>query len=80
LLRIEGVQPVPLTNVQAERSVDAEGKEAGMEDATPRTYSEERTCYIISRQREVRCRLWYEVTPFINGLFKYFLVGIQPLE
>jgi len=51
-----------------------------MGDAAPHTYSEERTCYIISRQRHVRCRLWYEVTPFMHGLFKYFLIGIQELE
>ncbi len=42
--------------------------------------SEERSVYLIVRQREVRCRLWYEVTPFREGLFKYFLVGIQELE
>jgi len=49
-------------------------------DATPHTYSEESTCYIISRQRDVRCSLWYEVVPFVHGLFKYSLVGIQQLE
>jgi hypothetical protein len=54
--------------------------EARMGDGTSRTYCEERTCYIISRQRQVRCRLWYEVAPFMHGLFKYFLVGIQQLE
>jgi hypothetical protein len=42
--------------------------------------SEERTVYVIRRQREIRCRLWYEVTPFREGLFKYFLVGMQELE
>jgi hypothetical protein len=41
---------------------------------------EERTVYLLHRQREVRCRLWYEVTQFREGLFKYFLVGIQELE
>ncbi len=41
---------------------------------------EERLVYLSARRREVRCRLWYEVTPLRDGLLKYFLVGIQPLE
>jgi hypothetical protein len=44
------------------------------------TISEVRTVYLPSRLREVRCRLWYEVTPLREGLLKYFLVGIQELE
>ena len=46
----------------------------------PRTVIEERTVYMPSRYRQVRCRLWYEVTPFRDGMFRYFLVGIQELE
>jgi hypothetical protein len=46
----------------------------------PEKISEERTVYLPSRRREVRCRLWYEVTPVREGLFKYFLVGIEELE
>ncbi len=42
--------------------------------------SHEETVYLISRQRHVRCRLWYEVTPLHDGLLRYFLVGIQALE
>ena len=41
---------------------------------------EERTVYLISRRCEVRCRLWYQVTPFREGLLRYFLVRIQELE
>jgi len=46
----------------------------------PYTVAEERTVYLISRQQEVRCRLWYEVTPLREGILKYFLLGIQELE
>jgi hypothetical protein len=49
-------------------------------DAMPSTVVEERTVYLPCRQREVRCRLWYEVTQFREGLFKYFLLRIQELE
>ena len=42
--------------------------------------SEERTVYLPSRQKEVRCRLWYEVTPMREGMFRYFLLGIEELE
>ena len=41
---------------------------------------EERTVYLPSRRREVRCRLWYEVTPWRDGLARYFLMGIEELE
>jgi len=44
------------------------------------TIVEERTVYLPSRQRQVRCRLWYEVSPLRDGLSRYFLVGIQELE
>jgi len=46
----------------------------------PSTVVQERTVYLSCRQREVRCRLWYEVTQFREGLFKYFLLRIQELE
>ena len=49
-------------------------------EAMPSTVVEERTVYLCCRKREVRCRLWYEVTQFREGLFKYFLIGIQELE
>jgi hypothetical protein len=49
-------------------------------DAMPSTVVEERTVYLPSRQREVHCRLWYEVTQFREGLFRYFLLRIQELE
>ena len=46
----------------------------------PQKVSEVRTVYLPSRHKEVRCRLWYEVTPLREGLFKYFLLGIEELE
>ena len=46
----------------------------------PDTITEERTIYRISRQREVRCRLWYRVTPSPGGLNRYFLVWTEELE
>jgi len=44
------------------------------------TVSEERNIYVSHRHREVRCRLWYEVTRFREGLLRYFLIGIEELE
>ncbi len=41
---------------------------------------EERTVYLPLRGRQVRCRLWYEVTLVREGLFRYFLIGIEELE
>jgi hypothetical protein len=46
----------------------------------PDTVTEERTVYLISRQREVRCRLWFRVSPFRDGLYRYFLVWTEELE
>jgi hypothetical protein len=42
--------------------------------------SEERTVYLPSRGKTVRCRLWYEITSVREGLLRYFLVGIEELE
>lgn len=44
------------------------------------TVSEERRVYLCHRQREVRCRLWYEVTRLRDGLFRYFLIKVEELE
>jgi len=33
-----------------------------------------------TRNREILCRLTYEVTPFRDGLFRWFLLGIEELE
>ena len=46
----------------------------------PAKISEIRTVYLPSRNKEVRCRLWYEVTPLREGMSKFFLVGIEELE
>lgn len=45
-----------------------------------KTVCEERIVYLPIRHREVRCRLWYEVSVLREGLFRYFLIGIQELE
>ncbi|HLY63204.1 MAG TPA: hypothetical protein VKV95_20860 [Terriglobia bacterium] len=39
-----------------------------------------RSVYLPSRHKEVRCRLWYEVTPLRDGLVRNFLVGIEELD
>ncbi|HUX09112.1 MAG TPA: hypothetical protein VMW51_00640 [Terriglobia bacterium] len=44
------------------------------------TISEERQVYVSHRHREVRCRLWYEVTRLREGLLRYFLIRIEELE
>lgn len=44
------------------------------------TISEERCVYLCHRRREVRCRLWYEVTRLREGLLRYFLIKIEELE
>ena len=36
--------------------------------------------YRRTRGRDIMCRLTYEVTPFRDGLFRWFLVGIEELE
>jgi len=46
----------------------------------PSTITEERMVYIISRQREVRCRLWFQVTLFREGLYRFFLIRTEELE
>jgi hypothetical protein len=46
----------------------------------PDTVTEERKVYLISRQREVLCRLWFRVTPFREGLYRYFLFWTEQLE
>ncbi len=45
-----------------------------------RNVCEERVVFLPSRGRQVRCRLWFEVTPFRAGLLKYFLIRIEELE
>ncbi len=46
----------------------------------PERICEDRTVYLPARHRQVRCRLWYEVSLVREGLFRYFLIGIQELE
>ena len=36
--------------------------------------------YRRARGRDIMCRLTYEVTPFRDGLFRWFLVRIEELE
>ena len=65
---------------QAETDVSTPGMGLDQGGTMPFTVTEERPIYRASRQREVRCRLWYQVTPYREGLLKFFLVGIQELE
>ncbi len=44
------------------------------------TVVSESVVYLPSRQREIRCRLWYEVTSLENQLRRYFLVRVEELE
>ena len=46
----------------------------------PRIETSEGRVYRRARGREILCRLTYEVTPFREGLFRWFLIGIQELE
>jgi hypothetical protein len=46
----------------------------------PRTEIVETRVYRRGRNRDVLCRLIYEVTPYREGLFRWFLVGIEELE
>lgn len=46
----------------------------------PKKVSEIRSVYLPSRHKEVRCRLWYEVTPLRDGLERNFLIGIEELD
>ncbi|HET7214394.1 MAG TPA: hypothetical protein VJW77_08150 [Terriglobia bacterium] len=46
----------------------------------PRTEIIEMKVYRLEKKRDVRCRLTYEVTPFRDGLMRWFLVGIEELE
>jgi hypothetical protein len=46
----------------------------------PRTEICETKIYRRERDKDVLCRLTYEVTPFRDGLMRWFLVGIKELE
>lgn len=46
----------------------------------PRTEISETKIYRRDRDRDVLCRLTYEVTPFRDGLMRWFLVDIKELE
>lgn len=42
--------------------------------------SYEAKIFRIGRQKEILCRLTYEITPFRDGLLCWFLRGIEELE
>jgi len=44
------------------------------------TISEERRVFVCHRRCEVKCRLWYEVSRYREGLLRYFLIRIEELE
>jgi len=45
-----------------------------------RIETSEAKVYRRNRGRDILCRLTYEVTPSRDGLFRWFLVGIEELE
>jgi hypothetical protein len=45
-----------------------------------RIETSEAKVYRRARGRDILCRLTYEVTPFRDGLFRWFLMGIEELE
>jgi len=47
---------------------------------SPRTEIHESRVYRCGKNRDVLCRLTYEVTPFRDGLFRWFLISIEELE
>ena len=46
----------------------------------PKTEIVEARVYRRERDRDVLCRLIYQVTPYRDGLFRWFLVAIEELE
>jgi hypothetical protein len=46
----------------------------------PKTDIVETRVYRRERNRDVLCRLTYQVTPYREGLFRWFLIAIQELE
>ena len=46
----------------------------------PRTVIVETRVYRQGRNRDILCRLTYQVTPYLEGLFRWFLVAIEELE
>ena len=47
---------------------------------SPRIETSESRVFRHARNREILCRLTYEVTPLRPGLFRWFLMGIEELE
>ena len=45
-----------------------------------RTETVETRVYRRGRNRDILCRLTYQVTPYREGLFRWFLVTIEELE
>jgi hypothetical protein len=52
----------------------------GQSSSTRRIETAEASVFRSARQTEILCRLTYEVTPFREGLFLWFLLGIVELE
>ncbi|HET7100319.1 MAG TPA: hypothetical protein VFJ52_04140 [Terriglobia bacterium] len=46
----------------------------------PRTETVDARVYRRERNEDVLCRLTYQVTPYRDGLFRWFLVAIEELE
>ena len=56
------------------------GTPAKEESMNSRIETSEGRVYRRARGREILCRLTYEVTPFREGLLRWFLVRIEELE
>jgi hypothetical protein len=52
----------------------------GQSSMNQRIETSEARVFRHARHREILCRLTYEVTPFREGLFRWFLLGIEELE
>jgi len=52
----------------------------GQSSMSRRIETSEARVFRNARQREILCRLTYEVTAFRGGLFRWFLSGIEELE
>ncbi len=52
----------------------------GQSSMSRRIETSEARVFRHARQAEILCRLTYEVTPFSDGLFRWFVLGIEELE
>ncbi len=73
----------PGMGCKAEDNVEKEAAQEvsmGVSSTNRRIEVSEGRVFRRARQKEILCRLTYEVTPFREGLFRWFLLGIEELE